>query len=469
MSQTFFCDTNLFLQCQAIESLAWELVAGPAKQITVYIPRTVQNEIDRLKQDGNGRRSRRARDASSKMKELVRAETSSTSFSRKGLEIRIALAPRRPKSSPRLEDLDLGHGDDRIVDEALAWAHAHPTDNVAVLTNDVGMMSTAKHFGLPFTEIPEEWLLQPEPDERDKKIAVMEREAKILREQHPRIEASFSSTSGNKIERVAVAVTTYRALGKAEIDLLMDEIRARRPMARSFDVDEPCRPMNFPGAAYQRWHPPSEAAIRKYTEDEYPKWEAEVRDTLTKLAFYSEFPFRAVPLEIHLSNLGGKPAESMRVLVTAQNGLKILPSKTPQMPEGLPQAPEPPKGKWAGPLDHFAAIGSGISISPTSAKSLFSLPEIKTRDPRKVYRNKQPDDVYDRCEFSCGEFMHQVEGEVLSVEAFVPPKHPIHNAALELEVSASNLPSPLRMVLPVEVTYQEGDLMEIARAMAAKL
>jgi hypothetical protein len=64
-------DANLFLQCKAIKSLPWGELAE-AESVAIYIGRTLQEEIDSLKSDGNQRRARRAREANSFIKQLLR-------------------------------------------------------------------------------------------------------------------------------------------------------------------------------------------------------------------------------------------------------------------------------------------------------------------------------------------------------------------------------------------------------------
>jgi len=63
--KVIFLDTNIFIQCREIEQLPWGELFEKEKHIILVIPRTVLEEIDRFKQEGNSRRAKRARKANS--------------------------------------------------------------------------------------------------------------------------------------------------------------------------------------------------------------------------------------------------------------------------------------------------------------------------------------------------------------------------------------------------------------------
>src|SRR5260221_7173731 len=65
-----FPDTNIFLQCKALNELQWS-DAIDADEIELLIGAPVQDEIDRLKNDGNQRRARRARDTNRLFRDVL--------------------------------------------------------------------------------------------------------------------------------------------------------------------------------------------------------------------------------------------------------------------------------------------------------------------------------------------------------------------------------------------------------------
>src|SRR5262245_50186838 len=88
----FFPDSNLFLQCLPLPDLDWKQVSG-GEEVLIQIPRTVQREIDKLKQAGNARQNRRARKATSFFRDIILAQTRSVVIRESDPKVTISLAP----------------------------------------------------------------------------------------------------------------------------------------------------------------------------------------------------------------------------------------------------------------------------------------------------------------------------------------------------------------------------------------
>jgi hypothetical protein len=67
---TYFTDSNFFLQCKKYDQLHWSDITGD-KNITIIVTRPVQIEIDKLKNDGNSRRAKRAREITSLFRAML--------------------------------------------------------------------------------------------------------------------------------------------------------------------------------------------------------------------------------------------------------------------------------------------------------------------------------------------------------------------------------------------------------------
>ena len=139
-----FLDTNCFLQLKELHSLPWVDIFDES-ELWILVPRTVQGEIDRLKQDGNGRRSRRARKASALLRETIRTADERLLIRESLPRVVLGFPPvvERPRANP--STLDQTRADDQIVAEVLNYMQEHPLQQVAVLTNDSGLMLTARH------------------------------------------------------------------------------------------------------------------------------------------------------------------------------------------------------------------------------------------------------------------------------------------------------------------------------------
>src|SRR5258708_4699753 len=133
MPMKLFVDTNFFLQLKDISSLPWGEISEE-KDLCVLIPRTVQGEIDRLKQDGSGRRSKRARKASSFLREVIKADGQTLVIRESNPRVLVSFPPNSGPNNARPATLDPSRADDQIVGEVLDYVNSHHSDRVFLLT-----------------------------------------------------------------------------------------------------------------------------------------------------------------------------------------------------------------------------------------------------------------------------------------------------------------------------------------------
>jgi len=170
---TFFVDTNFFLQCKKYSELKWSEITSD-RDITILITRPVQIEIDRLKNDGNTRRSKRARETTSLFRKILDEDNMSFLVEIPNNTITLKFAKQYSDESLLQSNpsFDMSNNDDKI----LAILHNYildgliNVDSCSFLSNDTNPILTAKLNNLPTIQIPDSWLLDPENDDRDKEI-----------------------------------------------------------------------------------------------------------------------------------------------------------------------------------------------------------------------------------------------------------------------------------------------------------
>ena len=129
-------DTNIFLQCKALEELDWAATFPGIDTIFLTVPRVVVGEIDRLKNDGNARRAKRSRAAATRFREILRSESQQLTVRAENPRVILCFAPRARLLPENYPDLDFAINDDRLVGEALELSKK---EAVTILTNDVGV------------------------------------------------------------------------------------------------------------------------------------------------------------------------------------------------------------------------------------------------------------------------------------------------------------------------------------------
>jgi hypothetical protein len=478
--RVFFLDTNIFLQCRPIHELPWAEVAE-RQDVTLLIPRAVQEEIDRLKHDGNSRRARRARAASSLFRQIVFAPSEALTIRERAPRVEVSFSGPRRSQRPCPDGLDPSRADDQIIWDLLIYAEEIGAGTVMLLTDDINIMLTAKAHAVPVLPIPDAWLLPPEPDERDKRIAELDRRLKRHEEAAPRIVLSVTDATGELIEAARIAVTRYEDLPREQTERVVQAAMARYPMITDFS--SPARLASFmPPAVGFHWQPPAPDEVEQYRQD-YAAWEERLREFLSRYPRVLEQATRRTGLVLTLENAGGAPAANLVVELEAQDGILFDPPRADEAKTrkargdaGLRMPPSPPRGKWvhAGVVGQLGFLDAarqaelsvqgivqrlGTPMFPDHLPPDIFIPRMpEPRDRHAFYwKRGKPSQLADTWALECGEFRHQVHAESLEVSLFFPRGATGTNAGVQCTVTASNLVEPLRQVIPVRIEQVGGD------------
>jgi len=477
--KVFFVDTNILLQCRDLSELPWGEVSED-EDLLILISRPVQEEIDRLKQDGNTRRAKRARKTTSFFRKIISSDDSKLIIRDSGPRVEISFSPIRYKQTIKFDQLDLSQADDRIINEALSYSSANPDQKVELLTHDTNPMVTAKLCGLLYSVIPDDWLLAPEPDSRDKKILELENRVRELEKSSPQIELSAQDETGTLISSLSIKIATYDKLSEEKINALITEVCRRSPLVDVIEKKVPSSPPpSLGGSTVDRmlgieWHyeHPDSSKIENYREVEYPEWIENVRKCFKNLHAKLEYPNRLAAISFALINSGSIPAENLVIEFEAEGGLLFVPPKTENTVIGqqqkieLPPPPSPPKGKWVKrriAAQYFSSMHLADSVSPLRYDNLLPdfirNPVNHQKDRNTFYwKGGKPHHYKDIWIFECQEFRHQVDKEIFEMSLFVPVAKEIKKAVVKCLVTAKNLPKPIIFHLPVEVNYFKEDI-----------
>jgi hypothetical protein len=471
--KVLFPDTNLFLQCRALTELPWEEIAR-GDDLLLLVSRPVQDEIDALKSDRKQRRAKRARRASSFIRKIIVSPDSKLVIRDSGPRVEISLSPQRKVASDLPDALDLSRIDDRIIAEAISYKK-NTGENVAILTHDTNSLATAKYCSLDSIVIPDEWLLPPEPDDRDKRIQELERILKEYAKNYPEIEIINKNQQGNAITSLALSIVSYNNLTNPQLYQLITETQAKFPMITKFHESEgSLADLKYKSALGKQYKPATKQEIQRYQEEEYPNWLKKVRALFTSLPTLLEYPHRQVTLSVGMYNQGTVPAEHLTVEFRLTNGLQFKPppDKNDEPYQDsilrLPPPPKPPMGKWISLFDEFAKIGQLTAFTSSPFRNAI-VPALmpKPRDKHLFYwKPSKPREYTDSWTLECEEFRHQVEPWIFDIMLYVPQT--VTKGVLKCRVTAKNLPKPFRSFLPIEITYTPGDILEKARGLLQK-
>ncbi|MFY9988992.1 MAG: PIN domain-containing protein [Chthoniobacterales bacterium] len=418
-----FLDTNVFIQCKLLEELPWNEIS-PHSSIRLIVANAVFDELDRLKSDGNSRRSKRARTACARFRKILRP-LERIVIKQTNPNVTLELAPENWEDTQDFSDIDLSRSDHRLVAEALAFSNANRDTDVMLLSHDLGPIRTATRKGLACLETPELWLLPSENDERDKKIDSLTQENQRLRTQFASIDLWAGDDPKVDQESICLDVPCFTVLTGPQIEELIGESTKRFPNETT-KLD--------PGTQHaykQRIVGSGEFAEhnRRYSE-----WLDRLRNFLSNVHFDFNLNHQKKVVGFTLHSNGVRPAENLRIELEAFGDLLIQQASSP---ESVIEAPNPPKlGANRPPTNQF--------IRKTAPADGPFICESTDPTPTKLLR------------YSRMHFFHNRDPERL-LFAVRPSSDPSSGGMVRCTIIGENLPERLTKEIKVSFSYHDSD------------
>lgn len=501
----FLPDTNLFIQCRQLKDLDWTVWKG-YDAIDLLVTPPVQREIDKQKSNGKGRVQKRAREASSLFREVIRSQENALvirdSNPRVTLRLRLDCAP----DSDLTAQLDYQERDDQLVGTLSAFLKNNPDLTAELLTDDTGPMAKANMVKVPWKSIPEHWLLEPEGTNEEKRIHALETEITRLKNAGPLFNVVAVDADGNPVDSYQYDAVRYEPLQDAEIKTLITEIRSAFPIETDFGSSERSERDAFalgrfpiPGLM-EVYEPANPEDIETYRDKLYPEWvescERRLRslhDLLNDAVGQPEFTFVA-------TNEGSRPASDALVTIAALGALRVVPkSHDDQAGVGdddrgrdghrggqgatLPMPPQPPNGTWKQSFGFERQMrdvmrglaGVGDLYGSLRPQPFDGLPNLRSmaassRDPNAFYYKPSRPLIADvSFTLECEQWRHGSDSESFVGKIYFPSDEPTIKGALEFTVHAENLSDPVNKCVPVGITVTKRNLLEHAKRLIADL
>jgi len=485
-----FPDTNVFVQCYPLDQLDWA-AWREFDQVHLIVARPVQAEIDDQKNRGRERLAKRARTASSLLRDMILGGCEPHIVRDGGPSVKLLIRPDiRPTQGLR-DRLDYGRADDQLVGTVHAFAQEHPESDVRILTHDTGPMASAQMVGVGIAPVPDNWLMPPEPSAADRKLQSLQEEVAKLKEREPRFRMASLDADGGEHEIIERDVTIYDALSANEIAALLDRIKTCFPIATDFGKREPSE-RQIQGVLQvmgmkEIFTPATDDEINDYRH-KYEKWlsacENRLKHLHTALQESAGWPMFLVAAR----NEGTRPANDALITFAAKGPFQIMPppyqatendDEDMEAPD-LPPPPTPPKGRWAtasqfGFLDtlaQFEKFQRDFPLSKLGVQETLipSLPQTRRRDPNGFYfKPDRPTCPVPEFDLECAQWRHGLEDELFPGELHFKERVGNISGALECRVHAENLSAPEVMVFPVRVRVSRAKAYDTAQELVEAL
>jgi hypothetical protein len=338
---------------------------------------------------------------------------------------------------------------------ATQMARTHGNEASALITHDTNLKVKARRRGLTFYAVPDDWLLPPEPDERDKRVKQMEEQVARLLRQFPVVEISLANGGPIKL-----TVPDYAPLGPSAVTRLVDSMRARTPMKTDFSLTASQQLTAYSG--FGRLSPPAAWEIEKY-EKEYLEWEQRLRSRLE--GFHSALRIRdaAIDLRVLVANTGSVPAEHIEVDIAVSEGLVLARTKAfAKIIEALlsrPRVPSPPE-----PRNTLEALAHHTRLADIGAFTSPHINNMSVRRERDEFYLKEGKETDVRWVWEAEHLRHGKQPEPFDGKLGLQAQTRPSGGELVVTVSAGNLPEARRRQFPVAIQYVAADTEAAAGA-----
>jgi len=477
-----FVDTNFFLQCNNYNQVNWSDITSD-ELIELYIARPVQEEIDKLKNDGNSRRAKRARNTNSFFRKILLSENLILNDNIGDIKIVFRFADNytREQLLSTGKKLDLSRPDDEIIASLIKFIQDTKAENAFLLTHDTNPILTAKSNNIPVKIIPDNWLLSPESDDRDKKIKHLEDELKKAKAKEPLIICSFKIDSLLLDDRpISLEFKKFNDLHQSELEYLLGVFQKRYPLKANFsDELEKKDPEIILPRSLSPFHnirkeyiPPTANEIEKYMNELYPHWVGELRKYFENYPKSKNYYERIKQFSFSIQNDGSAPVENLILEFKVIKGALIAPPNFEELIESYstgnpPKAPEAPKGHWKIIENSmFSALNSiknsMEAIPPNFDREILSAPIIpKPHDRYGFYwEDDKPSVEQSVWIYLCDEFRHKSAPELFNYYFMFNETGDDEKFVFQVSISGSNLSEPIVKTYIAKISYDEENVKE---------
>jgi len=479
-----FPDTNLFIQCKPLRELDWSAWAE-FDEVELIVSRPVQAEIDRQKGGGNNRLARRARATAGMLRDIVLSQEDYREVRGSKPLVRLYVRLDLKRDETLANDIDYSERDDQLVGISALFQKNNPASDVRILTHDFGPMATAKTVGVKFDEIPDAWLLVPEPDEAEKRINALQAQLLRLQKAEPAVGVRFEKSQPGE-HFVDVQISMYSALEDEQVNALLNEIALRFPVETDFGSRTAEEKRDSLGYAFfmerKVFTPATDDAIAEYRDRQYSEWLSAcgdaLRDLHLKLNAKPDWPTTTV----WLVNTGARPADDTLVTLSANGNFQIQPPVYAREEDAeiesandeprLPAPPVAPKGSWKTKRLDMNHFGDSPALFRQALDQYASFPprgKPASRDPNGFYYQSRPDSPVKSFALTCQQWRHQTDEQPFELTMRVALESVTTEGALQVTVQAANMTDPVIEHQPVRITVRQLSALAKAEELVEKL
>lgn len=428
---TVFIDTNIFLHYKMFTEIDWLTILN-ADKVTIIIPKTVIDELDKHKSNKNlsSKERSRAKKIIKKFFELKQSKSEGISKIKENILIDWLFNPEVV--------LQNDSQDDKIIEEIQEFRQKNPTLEVIFIVEDFGVHLKCDYYNINTLCLSDNLKLNDELSEDEKRIKELEREIMELKSRKPELKLYFKDTGKDMIEltinqsqtldiehEINQIKTQYPIMNE---DHFQEESKAEKSEPNKLSIsNDPCITLND---------------VKKYNN----QLEQFYKDYQAYLLFVSKI-YLTKFLGITIRNLGNIPAEKIYIFLHFPDGFILTKSSAFKIPDE-PKPPEKPVPKTFLERSQESLRGlSPIHYLPPQYRNLNSNQAIPNISSPKI----TPSNSYD-VEIKIQKLQHNLSEEIEIFIITYPSFDKVFSFAIDYTIVAENLPDKVQGKLHVKVS-----------------
>jgi len=471
-------DTNFFLHFKDYDQLPWKELFTDHKEFTVLVPMQVIKELDKHKNNSSSRKSKRARHTLSKLNPSKKNDLCSHST---------AIDFKYLDTGKEVFDSSLD-GDDLIIEQFEKWRELNPESVAILISGDTGMAIKCQGRDIPFKslfEVNNDWRLDPEPNEEQKKIKALESELSILKNRQPKIEISFDESDKEVLlntfsQPTPDEISTFKEYLKSTYPIAAvsvcteDEVRNHLGLRKGFE--------NLGSSLYHKFSPEASITVTGITQAEITKYQQKYEDWLSSTSFETR------DLMIHQKTMVGKfsfsikntgivPASKLYISIENNDGLIFDPYLDDEDRENLEKTgniesvkgiinvinthrtaikkllPPPPSP----PVSHFKSsrLASAL-VSQYASSPDYSVPENNNYKKDNCFyctdgRKETPTNIL---KYDCPKFFHEEE-ILFTFYYIITDVFQESEIIIHFDIQAENLPKRIKKIVKISLNRSQ--------------
>lgn len=312
-STILFIDSMVALEGKPLPTMPWREIDPVGPILVLAVPQVIA-EIDKRKRDG--RLAKRAREFNRLIAPAVSGMPARIVGDAPTVDIGVVRCRRIDWDL--FNSLDPEEPDHKVVAQILL-AQDVPSERKVLISHDINPIAAASRHGLQVRQLPEHWLLDPEPGPAEKENQRLRARVRELEATQPELKLNlqFPAIAPARLYRV-------RALAASEQTALVAHLRRLNPADEQVRSVFSVNPSDY-DSEYEDRH-------KLYREAVLPRYAASLHRFL-------EVHYGQIPFTLCLQNVGHIQAENLVVRLTASSG--TLHDRFTCYPVFGPPAPRP--------------------------------------------------------------------------------------------------------------------------------